>query len=56
MSLWFLSLDLELEILVMEFCSSGVWVWDSILGFVVWCLVFGKLEFGILILEFCAWD
>ena len=33
----------------LEFCSLGVRVWYSLLGFVVWCLGFGMLEFGILI-------
>ena len=37
----------------MKFGNSG---WDSVLGFVVLCLGFGMLEFGLLILRLWDWD
>ena len=57
MILWFLAWDLEFGILGLEICSLGVWVWDSVLGFVVWFLgfglfVFGKSSFGFSVLDF----
>ena len=37
-------------ILDLKFGSLGDWVWDSVLGFVLWCLQFGNFEFGFLCL------
>ena len=48
----FFERNLEFGILGLEFCSLGVRIWDSVLGFEVWCLEFGMFEFGILVLEF----
>ena len=40
----------------LEFCNLVVWVLDSVLRFVVWCLGFGILEFGLWSLCFSIWD
>ena len=39
-------MDLEFGMLGLEICCFGIRVWDSILGFGVWCLGFGILVFG----------
>ena len=52
----FLACDLKFEILGLEFCSLGVWVFDSVMGFVVCCLAVRMLEFGFLIFGFWARD
>ena len=41
-----LAWNLEFGILVLEFGSLGVRVMDSVMGFVMWFLLFGILEFG----------
>ena len=41
------ALEFGVRYLGLEFCSLGIWVWDSVLRFVVWCLQFGILVFGI---------
>ena len=54
--LGFWACDLELRKLGLEFCSLGVWVWDSVLEFGVWCLELGIFEIRISCLGFCVWD
>ena len=44
--LFFLAWDLKFGIWSSEFCTLGVQVWDSVLGFDVCCLGFGILELG----------
>ena len=55
--------DFEFINLVLEFSSWRVWVWDSVLGFVILCLLcnilgflFSSLGFWVMDLEFVVWD
>ena len=48
--------DLDFKNLWLDFGSFAVRVCDSVLGFVIWCLPFGILEFGISRLGFCVLD
>ena len=56
MILWFFAWDLVFGIIGLEFCSLGIQLCDSVLGFVVWCLWFGMLEFRYRVLSFWVWD